>query len=79
MAETTKTPEVRPVFKKPACPECGRRDPAAREQGGLHCLPLAQRRGPSVTDPKHPSNDGSFAEYMAAVGRLQARGVLVAR
>jgi hypothetical protein len=45
------------------CSECGNTHAATRGD----CEPLEKRRGPAITDPKHPSNDGSWARVLASL------------
>lgn len=45
------------------CTECGTEHAVTRGD----CLPLEQRKGPSVTEPRHPSNNGDWARLMDAM------------
>lgn len=49
--------------KSGKCPECGTDHAAARG----NCPPLSERQGPAVTDPNHPSNNGSWARTLTAL------------
>lgn len=51
-----------------SCSECGMKHATSRGD----CAPLDQRRGPSVTDPKHPSNSGEWARY-SSLPRIDSR------
>lgn len=46
-----------------ACQECGTAHAIQRGD----CLPLELRRGPSVTDPNHPSNSGEWRRVLDAL------------
>lgn len=47
----------------PKCPECNTRHAAQRG----NCDPIEKRRGPPVTSPDHPSNDGRWAKTLAVL------------
>lgn len=51
------------------CPECGTKHAAARG----YCEPLEKRRGPSVLDANHPSNNGAWARVMAVAGSSRTK------
>jgi hypothetical protein len=42
------------------CSECGTEHTEARGQ----CEPLEERRGPDVTSPDHPSNNGAWRRVL---------------
>lgn len=50
------------TYEKP-CSECGTKHAVNRG----NCDPLEKRRGSAVTDPNHPSNNGSWARTLEAM------------